>query len=53
MFVVEEDKAVQVPVTTGKEGEEQIEIVNGADKGERIVVEGADSLRDGDKVAIQ
>lgn len=53
VFVVEEDKAVQVPVTTGKEGEEQIEIVNGADKGERIVVEGADSLRDGDKVAIQ
>ncbi len=53
VFMTEDEKAVQVPVTTGKEGEEQIEIINGAAKGDQVVVEGADSLRDGDKVVIQ
>ncbi|WP_410770850.1 efflux RND transporter periplasmic adaptor subunit [Fontibacillus sp. BL9] len=53
VFKTEDGKAVKVPVTTGKEGDEQIEIVSGAAKGDRIVVEGADSLRDGDKVSVQ
>ncbi|RCX16199.1 RND family efflux transporter MFP subunit [Fontibacillus phaseoli] len=53
VFKPEEGRAVKVPVTTGKEGDEQIEIVSGAAKGDRIVVDGVDSLRDGDKVSVQ
>lgn len=53
VFKVEEGRAVKVPVTTGKEGDEQVEMVSGAAKGDLIVVEGADSLRDGDKVSVQ
>ncbi|WP_435925670.1 efflux RND transporter periplasmic adaptor subunit [Paenibacillus sp. DYY-L-2] len=53
VFKAEEGIAVKVPVTIGKEGEEQIEIVSGAAKGDQIIVEGAESLRDGDKVKVQ
>ncbi|WP_246061533.1 efflux RND transporter periplasmic adaptor subunit [Paenibacillus oralis] len=50
VYKVADGKAVKTPITTGKEGEEQIEIVSGAAKGDVVVTEGADSLRDGDKV---
>ncbi|MNI33345.1 multidrug efflux system subunit MdtA [compost metagenome] len=53
VFKVEGEKAVKTIVTIGKEGDEQIEIVNGVAKGDKVVVEGAESLRDGDKVKVQ
>ncbi|MEF2966162.1 efflux RND transporter periplasmic adaptor subunit [Paenibacillus sp. M1] len=52
VFKIEGDKAVKVPVTTGKEGDDVIELVSGVAKGEQIVTEGAESLKDGDKVSI-
>lgn len=53
VFKVEDGKAVRVPVTTGKEGEEQIEIVSGVAKGDTLVAEGGDKLQDGAKVKVQ
>lgn len=56
IFKVEEGqpmKAVKVPVQVGKEGEEQVEIVSGVSKGEKIIIEGTEGLRDGDKVKLQ
>lgn len=56
LFKIEEGqpaKAVKVQVETGKEGEEQIEIVSGVKKGDKIIVDGADGLRDGDKVKLK
>ncbi|MGG6312596.1 efflux RND transporter periplasmic adaptor subunit [Paenibacillus macerans] len=53
VFKVADGKAVRVPVTTGKEGEEQIEIVSGVARGDIIVAEGGDKLQDGAKVKVQ
>lgn len=56
LFKVEEGqpmKAVKVPVQIGKEGEEQVEIVSGVSKGDKIIIEGTEGLRDGDKVKLQ
>lgn len=56
LFKVEEGqptKAVKVPVQVGKEGDEQVEIVSGVSKGEKIIIEGTEGLRDGDKVKLQ
>ncbi|WP_334074703.1 MULTISPECIES: efflux RND transporter periplasmic adaptor subunit [Paenibacillus] len=53
VFTVQGGKAVKVPVQTGKEGDEQIEITKGVAKGDPVVVEGLESLKDGDKVTVQ
>lgn len=53
VFTVEDGKAVKVPVQTGKEGDEQIEITKGVAKGDPVVVEGMESLKDGDKVTVR
>lgn len=50
VYKVEEGIATRVEVTTGKESEEQIELVTGVAKGDIIVAEGADTLHDGAKV---
>lgn len=53
VFKVEGESVIKSIVTIGKEGDEQLEIVSGVAKGDKVVVEGADSLRDGDKVKVQ
>lgn len=53
VFKIEEDKAVKSIVKIGKEGDEQVEITSGVSKGDRVVVGGADQLRDGDKVKVE
>ncbi|MCM3041536.1 efflux RND transporter periplasmic adaptor subunit [Paenibacillus motobuensis] len=53
VFKIEGDKAVKSIVKIGKEGEEQVEVVTGVSKGDRVVVGGADQLRDGDKVKVE
>lgn len=53
LFKVVDGRALRTVVTTGKEGEDQIEILTGVATGEQVVVEGAESLRDGDKVKLR
>lgn len=51
VYKISEDKAVKVEVQTGKENDEYYEIVSGVGAGEQIVIEGAEQLDDGVKVA--
>ncbi|WP_232729808.1 efflux RND transporter periplasmic adaptor subunit [Paenibacillus phocaensis] len=53
VFKVQDGIAVKVLVTTGKEGEDQIELVSGAAAGDQVVVEGGDKLQDGAKVKVK
>jgi RND family efflux transporter MFP subunit len=53
VYKIQDDRALKSIVTTGKEGEDQVEITSGVIDGEQIVVEGADVLRDGDKVKLR
>ncbi|AZK44844.1 efflux RND transporter periplasmic adaptor subunit [Paenibacillus lentus] len=52
VFKIQDGVAVKTEVQTGKENEEYIEIVSGAAKGESVVLEGANQLKDGDKVKL-
>ncbi|MNJ28477.1 putative efflux system component YknX [compost metagenome] len=52
VFKIQDGTAVKVEVQTGKENEEYIEIVSGVAKGESVVSEGANLLKDGDKVKL-
>lgn len=53
VFKIEEDRAVKSVIKIGKEGDDQVEIVTGVSKGDRVVVGGADQLHDGDKVKVE
>lgn len=54
VFKLQEDQtAIKVEVTTGKEDGEQIEIVSGLAAGEQIIVEGVNLLSDGQKVVVE
>lgn len=53
LFKVVDGRAVRTVVTTGKEGEDQIEILTGVTTSDQVVVEGVESLRDGDKVKLR
>lgn len=53
VYKVQGDVAVKVPVTTGKEGDELIELVTGAAEGDRVVVAGGERLRDGARVKVK
>jgi len=52
LFVAEGDVARQRPVTTGIVAGDQIEIKNGLKAGERYVVRGGFTLKDGDKIIL-
>jgi membrane fusion protein (multidrug efflux system) len=51
-FIVEEDKAVRRPITTGYANNGHIEILDGLTGSEKIVVVGQAGLKDGSKVSI-
>ena len=50
VFVVHEDRAERRAVTVGATNGDQIEVVSGVNAGERIVVEGVNTLTDGARV---
>jgi multidrug efflux pump subunit AcrA (membrane-fusion protein) len=50
VWLVEGGKAVRREVTVGAQGEEYVEILRGLNVGDRVVIRGADSVREGDKV---
>lgn len=52
VFVVEEDKAMMRKVITGLNNGSEIEITEGLDLGEKLIVTGNENLVDGDKVTI-
>ena len=51
-FVVEENRAVRRPVRTGLSSEGRVEIVEGLEPGELVIVAGGSGLRDGSEVRI-
>jgi len=52
VFLVEESVARFVPVTTGLQDPERVEILDGLADGQRVVTTGALALRDGDQVLL-
>lgn len=51
-FVVEDGRAVRRPVRTGLSSEGRVEIVDGLEPGELVIVAGGSGLRDGSEVRI-
>jgi RND family efflux transporter MFP subunit len=52
VFVIENDRAERRPVTMGVTSEGRVEIVNGVQTGETVVVAGTNNLRDGSVVRV-
>jgi len=53
VYVIENDVAKQVEVTTGQSSSDQIEVLSGVTEGAQVVVTGQTLLKDGAKVKIQ
>jgi HlyD family secretion protein len=53
VFVVRDDRAERRAITVGLENGDQVEVVSGVTAGERVVVDGPQTLKDGDKVKVQ
>jgi len=53
VFVMKEDRVERRAVGVGLENGDQVELVSGVSAGERVVVDGPPTLKDGDKVKIQ
>jgi multidrug efflux pump subunit AcrA (membrane-fusion protein) len=53
VFVVHEDRLERRAITVGLENGDQVEVVAGVSAGERVVVDGPQTLKDGDKVKVQ
>ena len=52
VFQIREDRAVEVPVTTGRRLGNAIEITSGVKEGDRVISKAADRLKDGTKVRV-
>jgi RND family efflux transporter MFP subunit len=52
VFVVNDDRIERRAITVGLENGDQIEVLSGVSAGERVVVEGPQTLKDGDKVKV-
>jgi HlyD family secretion protein len=52
VFVVHEDRVERRAVSVGLENDGQIDVMSGVSAGERVVVEGPLTLKDGDKVRV-
>ncbi len=52
VYQIKEDRAVEVPVTTGRTMGELIEIKNGIKEGDRVISKVDDQIQDGVKVAV-
>jgi multidrug efflux pump subunit AcrA (membrane-fusion protein) len=53
VFVVKDDRVERRAVSAGLENGGQVEILSGVSAGERVVVDGPPTLKDGDKVRVQ
>jgi RND family efflux transporter MFP subunit len=53
VFVVKDDKIERRAISVGLEQGDQIEVISGVTAGERVVVDGPSTLKDGDKVKVQ
>ncbi len=53
VFVVKDDRVERRAVSVGLETGDQVEVISGVNAGERVVVEGPQTLKDGDKVKVQ
>jgi HlyD family secretion protein len=53
VFVVKEDRLERRAITVGLENGDQVEVISGVTAGERVVVDGPQTLKDGDKVKVQ
>jgi len=53
VFVLREDRVERRAVRAGNERGGQVEVLSGVSAGERIVIEGPDTLQDGDRVRVQ
>ena len=53
VYVVGQDDTVSVrPITQGPSNGERVAVTAGLEPGERVVIDGADRLRDGAKIAV-
>jgi HlyD family secretion protein len=53
VFVLREDRVERRGVSLGLEQGDQVEVVSGVSAGERVVIDGPATLKDGDKVKVQ
>jgi RND family efflux transporter MFP subunit len=53
VFVLKDDRVERRAVSIGLENGDQVELVSGVSAGERVVVDGPVTLKDGDKVRVQ
>ena len=53
VFVLRDDRVERRAVSVGLDNGDQIELVSGVSAGERVVVDGPATLKDGDKVRVQ
>jgi RND family efflux transporter MFP subunit len=53
VFVLQNDRVERRAVSVGAAGGDQTELLSGVSAGERVVVEGPQTLKDGDKVKVQ
>ena len=53
VFVIKEDRVERRAVRAGREDGDQVEVLSGLSAGERVVIEGPATLKDGDRIKIQ
>ena len=53
VFVVRDDRVERRAIRTGNENGDKIEVLSGVSAGERVVVEGPATLKDGDRIRIE
>jgi multidrug efflux pump subunit AcrA (membrane-fusion protein) len=53
VFVVHDDRIERRAISAGTAIGDQVEVVSGVSAGERVVVDGPQTLKDGDKVKVQ
>jgi HlyD family secretion protein len=53
VFVLKNDRVERRAVSVGLENGDQVEVLSGVSAGERVVVDGPQTLKDGDKVKVQ
>jgi RND family efflux transporter MFP subunit len=53
VFVVHDDRVERRAIRTGSERGDRVEVLSGISAGERVVVEGPEALKDGDRIRIQ
>ena len=53
VFVLRDDRVERRAVTAGADDGDQIEVVSGLTVGEKVVVDGPATMKDGDKVTVK